>query len=702
VTRHQGFVAKDRIRLQVGQRPTTVASQNLIKNPSGALGAWGWLTPAASTELASTQAQDAPSLSPASLRITTAGSDPSIVSEPQPCAPGAWVRASLYVAQAPSAGFVMARIRFLNAAGAVLLENNTGTAISTSTAVGARISVPALQAPANTTSVQLRILCYSSTATRTFAFYNAMLSVVTSSGAALPAFSEPYLFTDIVGSSHTITVERPGNLQPGSLKALVLDANLDPATSTLIRPGNPVRLLALSSDASWQPVFCGEVLNGGTTYDLTHKIANKRARVELTAVDATKTAANQVQPVGVRRVEELGFLAEGASIPWRVNRDTRQITGYPVMVSRNENASLLDQVAITRDTTLGLASISRFGRLEVADSGMVDVTRMSTFLDADYLKDVLVDFDMSRCVNEVTVKDLSLDVEGKTVETVHGPYRNEASIRTWGRFAQEFIRQTPEAFAPATYAAFILNNNGTPTRSVRQLSFRVMSADNATGDFRHGALSGSYRRRVFLDLNDPVRVENTRAGLAQDLRVASIKHTITAKRWSVDVGFATTAGAAMPIGTPAPPMEAQPAYTPGKVLSRWGTTPSLVSGTSLPNDLVVRTTHYIPDGPTIPAGARKALLSYHCPVNNPYGNCAVNWTLNARIVGAVELAPIYAGTSHNNGQLAMDVGISLTLAIDVEGHAGKEIEMWANAANHAGSAGWCAIGNGHFFVTFES
>lgn len=578
MSKRQNFVTDDQCQLLVGARPAAPELRNLVKNPDGLLGAWGWLTPSASTQLASTQLQDAPGLENSGGTLATdsylvlsspvAGATDVIArSEPEPVTPGQWVKAQARVRQNAQGSQAQLSVRFLDAAGAQI--GSVGAPSIFGNLPGTINSNTNAQAPAGAAFAQLQVyLIRVGGAATSFGFDNAMLSVVASQSAGRPAFRQPYAWTDVMGPTHVVNIDRPGSLQLGMLKATILDATLDPSASSLIRPGAPVRAVAYQpSLGKFQPLFCGEVLNGTVQYDLTHKAEAKRARIELSAVDVTKPLANAPQPAGVKTVAELAYLVEGVGVPWRVNKDTRQLTGAGVQVSVNENASVLDQVAITRDTTRGAAFVSRFGQLVVADSANRDTDLRATFTESEYLKDVAIDFDMSRVVNEVTVKDLSLDAEGKTVETIHGPYRNESSIKTYGRFTQEYTRQA-NAETPQAYAAAILASNSTPERSIRSLSFRVL---DAASDFGLGA-----DRRVFLDTDDLVRVVNARAGLDQNLRVAGLKHTIRPERWTVEVDFTQSAGAATPIATA--PLPQQIAVQPQIVKTAFGTVNTNGSG----------------------------------------------------------------------------------------------------------------------------
>lgn len=584
----QNFDTLDVVRLEVGQRPSvTGGTDNVVKNPSGVLGGWGWTTPFTFTTLTSSQDFADPNLDPQvgaiNLQMATTVDNSEVRTEPAPAAPGQRWRAAVVQAAKVNAvttpGAVAVFIRFLDAAGAVVATGNPYTGANSSTANGTRLLSSVATAPAGTAYVVLVIQHGASTDLRTWRFRQAMLCQVASADntAAMPAYVDPYVFTDILAPAHRIEVDRPGNLQLGTLKATILDPDLDPAVSALIRPGNPVRLMALPTDPArvnypgWSPLFVGELLNGTTEYDLTHPDESKRARIQLTAVDATRNLGNTTQPVGVASVAELNYLAEGAGVPYGTNEDSRQLNGFVTMRSNNENASLLDQVAITRDSLRGLARVTRHGRLEVEDATRVAngnrSIRYSTFTEDDYLKDFAVDFDTSRCINEVTVKELTLDEEGKTVETIYGPFRDETSIRTWGRFAQEFTRQTGTGVTVEAYASAILAANATPARAVKSLSFRVLEAgalNTGEGDFRIGfsPTDFTFRRRVFLDLHDKIHVVNARAGIDQDLRVASIRHTITPKRWDVELGFQQAAGVSIPVSTaPLPQQNERAAWT---------------------------------------------------------------------------------------------------------------------------------------------
>lgn len=165
---------------------------------------------------------------------------------------------------------------------------------------------------------------------------------------------------NIIGPTHSIKTARE-SLNVGTLEAELLDANLDPATSSTLRPGGAVRLLVLVNGV-WEPLFVGE------TDRLTVKYDDKRRpvrppRVSLTAVDMTRRLASAQRTQGVGAIADLPHVLEGAGVPWNVNGSTAQLLASPTIVSVNDNATALDQIALTRDSTAAHAWVDRNGAL---------------------------------------------------------------------------------------------------------------------------------------------------------------------------------------------------------------------------------------------------------------------------------------------------------------------------------------------------
>lgn len=175
----------------------------------------------------------------------------------------------------------------------------------------------------------------------------------------------PTQWRNVLGPSHDIAVDRE-SLNLGTLTATILDAALDPSQTTNLRPGRRVRLLTLdATTAQWTPLFTGKATQLDVTYDEKARPA-KPPRISLVAVDNTQALAAARRPDGVGTIYELPYVLEGAGVPWRVNGSGNQVATATV-VSNNDNATALDQIAITRDSKLGTAFVDRAGVLVAND-----------------------------------------------------------------------------------------------------------------------------------------------------------------------------------------------------------------------------------------------------------------------------------------------------------------------------------------------
>lgn len=201
--------------------------------------------------------------------------------------------------------------------------------------------------------------------TKTYAWNgaaNASTSTLTDStlGSLVPT-----VWRNVLGPTHDIKIDRE-SLNLGTLTADILDATLDPSQTTALRPGRRVRLLVFREFFdTWESLFTGKADRLDVTYD--EKVTPpKPPRISLVALDPTQPLAAARRPEGVATVAELPYVLEGAGVPWRVNGSSNQVASATV-VSINDNATALDQVAITRDTALGYAFVDRKGVLVVSD-----------------------------------------------------------------------------------------------------------------------------------------------------------------------------------------------------------------------------------------------------------------------------------------------------------------------------------------------
>lgn len=569
----QTFDTADVLRLEVEDDPTGLV--NLIQNPTGELGGWGWVTPLASSAITApdvTVPLLGLNLGPALKYERTVAGASHCHSESLPMAAGEWVAAYWMQPFTGTTAYHRARFEFLDSAGAVL--SSTAQTALTAPGSGSEHSTAAYQAPASTAFVRLRFDCYTSgganpTGSHVLRWIRATVATATTAAALSGlGYVEPVPYVNILEPAHDITITREA-LNVGTLSAIIRDAALDPAHDTLIRPGRRCRVTALVG-GRWRPLFSGKLTRANVTYDLKDPAIpeSKRARIVLSASDNTAPLANQNRPEGVSTVDELPYVLEGCGVPWNVNGSGDQVPSATV-AAYNENASALDQVAITRDTALAYAWIDRLGVCQVFDAAQMPTT-VGVTLDDDAYSGLDVDYDTGRLINHVTVKVQALvDATQETTELTYGPYRDEASIATWGVSAAEFtVYALTNAFDPAAYAAAVLAANATPALRVNAVTVPVLTEDHI-GDY------------ALADLYTLANVVNTDAALDEDYRIVTLQHRITPDAWLIGYGFETDGSVAAPTATPSPSTGAG-GKTLGQLLRPVGEV-TMHAGTSVPD-----------------------------------------------------------------------------------------------------------------------
>jgi hypothetical protein len=198
----------DNLRLEVETDPTGLV--NLVANPNGDLGGWGWVTPVAGSAITKSGAR---------LRFTAPNPSAAawFYTENMAVAAGQYVAAS-WVMSSNSAGYYRARLEFLNAAGAVISSTAQTGYLSTS---GATVPIGPFLAPALTNYVRLRFDVYSTNAGANpgagawWEFYQATVAKAATSGA--------------LGSSRTNLITNP------SFETNVTGWTVDSNTTALVR-----------------------------------------------------------------------------------------------------------------------------------------------------------------------------------------------------------------------------------------------------------------------------------------------------------------------------------------------------------------------------------------------------------------------------------------------------------------------------------
>ena len=562
----QGFKTVDRLRLEIGAPPTT-GLRNLIRNPSGERGAWGWHVTDSGQLTSNRTAKD---YRPGGTLTFSHVSSPSTTvvqfeSEAWAITPGHYAGGSFRLTtNGPNLGTTLwARLVFRDAAG-----QQIGAGSPAQIGNGAAASVygfPLAQAPTGSVSVHLRFeLTRTTTGSRSFSFREVMLATSTTSADVNgPAFVEPLVWTDVLAPALSIETDRTP-LGLGVLSARIRSANLDPATNDLVRPGRPIRLMAYATGGlGWEPLFWGKIQDGRTSYDPAYPIEDKRALVQITATDAADELANTPEPGSHKQIRSIRNKIRDTGVPFEIDTSTANTSASDTLLAVNENASVLDQIALTRDTARSYAAVTRFGVLRAIDrqymNGIDNQTSsphdpmVATFTEADYNADAAIDYDTRRLVNTVLIQCRYIKEDGTTTDGVFGPYVDSASVQEWGAFSQTYTIAGVEDSASLAYrAGEILKETATPSRRVSEITFPVT---HSSSHFHVGSTS---ERRVHLDLLDRVTVQNPTSGISAEHRVAGIRHTITPEKWLVRVSFGSQAGtptprpqAAIPVGQPA-------------------------------------------------------------------------------------------------------------------------------------------------------
>lgn len=508
----------------------------MIQNPKAEYGAtWFWNTPATTTALTLGTPASGEVYGGFVIKSTVTGAV-TVYSDWMPLTAGQYA-GGRYEQRTTTQGNLTARLEYGRADKTSL---GFGSPSAASTTVGPKY-ILAAQAPANTALVRM-VFTYNATGTTgQTAFTEVMVTKANTAGVIpnIPLYVEPITWQDITGSTYQIESDREA-FQPGTLSASIKSDTLDPAIAETITIGKRLRLNFVGTYA--HPVWTGKVTEASVTYN------DKVADIKIEAVDAMADLAGQTEARGVATINDLAYLLEGKGAPWYLSTSGgNQPAGTPAVVNMNENASVLDQVAITRDTNRAYAWMDRNGVLRISEASALPSTPYETFSDAAGASFSYTDIDTSwsttECINHVTVKFLRYNAgTGQTEEVPYGPFVNQTSIDKYGARAAEFtIGGTPQqdnnAFAQA-YANAVLAANATPVVRANSMKYRV----------KQGVAAYAYS----IDLYTMLRVIKT-GRVDSNVRVTGIKHSITPEAWDVEYTFGSTGSVAPPTATPTPP-----------------------------------------------------------------------------------------------------------------------------------------------------
>lgn len=532
----QQFVTTEVLKLEV--EDAWAQLPNLILNPSGRYGGWGWVYATTTTEISG-----GPPLrlvAPVLAELAVVHSDLAPVA---PDATHALAQVILEATIAPTTGLSVSRA-YYDADRNLIEVSNAETRYGP----GA-LNLPAEGIAAGTKFVRLLVQLVDSLGDPAAGDWVDFTDVLLIAGTAaevaayIPEAERDWI--EILGHARELGINRQ-ELDLGTLTGTILSSNLDPAKSTVLRKGKRCRLSArVTPEAEWSLLFTGKLTLANVAYELLNPDESKRARIAITATDAAGTLASLGRTEGVATLEELPWVLRGANVPWNVNGSSAPVVNATI-VARNENASALDQIAIARDSVLGYAWVDRFGVLQAWDADEVNIVPGSaggvTTLDEDDYRDIDLGYDTDRLINEIKILSVQLDpATGETTEVTLGPYRDEASMRQWDAATATYtvygILDEPAARA---YAESILAANSQPEVRATSVTIPIRTVASVAN--------------TLIDLYDVQRIVNARAEFDQDLRVVGVEHAIDTKGWLMTLRFASTGTVAPPQVTPSPPV----------------------------------------------------------------------------------------------------------------------------------------------------
>lgn len=365
-------------------------------------------------------------------------------------------------------------------------------------------------------------------------------------------YIEPVTYNDILGDSGALTISRE-DLNVGTLSATVVNPALSPAVADTVRPGRLYRITVYDvATDSFEVLIAGRLANAHVDYYPVNTRPDQQAIITISGTDNVTPLANSVRTQAVGTIDELAWVLEGAGVPWSINGNSDQVASA-VAVLTNDNASALDQVALTRDSNLAYAWVDRRGILQAWDRDQISTAVAWGLDESVYNPNIAVAYDTDECINSVSVTRQWTDAEtGSSVDGTYGPFDDTDSIRAWGVHSAQFtVAGIAEADVPA-FAQSILAANSTPVLRVDSVTIHITSADRL--------------QYALIDLYDLVHVTNAELGLDVTLRVTSVTHAITADPdrpekagWLVTLGFASDGAVAAPSAQP--PLASTPTDT---------------------------------------------------------------------------------------------------------------------------------------------
>ena len=352
---------------------------------------------------------------------------------------------------------------------------------------------------------------------------------------------------NIFDTSSTLTIERHA-MDSSSITLVTSDPAYDPAVSTVLRKGARVEgYIALNNlivTENLERLFTGKIDDVSAVYPRHRGRPAPITTISIT--DGMADLAATPRSGGYAALSSLPNVLEGSVVPWNVTGQTGQSAAANVPDWTNENASALDQVAITRDTHNAYAWLDRFGVFNVhADGagGTIDTfTRQFDVDDSNFSGTAEPQLSTDAVINTIMITALR-QVGDQTEEWKYGPYVDRASADVYGDHLAPFTLGVPAGtVVGATYwdafVAEVFARNATPRKGYKVLPFSI---------------DGNYNSLYFatVDLGDLLNVTSPDVGFVDEpFRVTDLVHTITQRDWLLELETTTPDSVAAPTAQP--------------------------------------------------------------------------------------------------------------------------------------------------------
>lgn len=484
---------------------------NLVPNPNGELGSWGWtaLDDNEITLLSTTQVNGVTGIKSEATgpRISSVWSTTILTS------PGLWAAGCVTILDTNTTGF--AEISYYDAD-----YNAIGSVTSYNFSSAGTINLAPVEAPAD--SVYLRLVIANGDASNGdyFVFNQAMLAMAEDEASLAGLVYNDVHYSDITGSFTSVDITRT-MLDTSTATVTLADDSIDPATSQTFVPGLNIIISAsvpgATGEPSWTPIFTGFLTDWSVSYEPFNPVG-KRSISTITCSDNLTTLANTPCPTIVAAVRELPAILRGNTVPWNIVGNTGGVLN-PTYYAKGDSGTLLDQIVKARDTHLGMAWIDRFGVLYVYD---YDTIPSGTLVipDTAYNANLTRGYDTDNIVNSVNVATTGNN-------STWGPYQNIESIRVWGVHSATYTVVTKGSVDPVTilidstpYPAKILLANSLPVPTVQSITIPFPTA-HAVAEW------------CAVDLGMLAHVTAATPALDEAVRITGVQHSISPDTWTM-------------------------------------------------------------------------------------------------------------------------------------------------------------------------